>query len=155
MGTNALSMLSIADDALVVSENLENSIRRQVVKYLYINHNCIVPSYVRLERGARKELLNGMTEAWYFSSNQCAQDDNNNVEEFLKSIGKKFPKQHSTTLCVGCMPELNDSAELDPKDAGRYQKLTGALNSTVELGRMITYLEVSMMTICVSSARDY
>ena len=56
------------DNKVVISENPETIIRRQIRKYFHIKSNSIsVPSFY-LGRGVRKVLLNYMAEAWVFSS---------------------------------------------------------------------------------------
>ena len=52
------------------------------------------------------------------------------------------------------MLELDTSSLLDPKDARHYQSLTGTLRWIVELGRMGTCLEVSMMASYTDLTRD-
>ena len=56
------------DDALVVSENPDNTIRRKIGKYFHVKPNSIVPPSKNLGRGARKVFLNNMAESRAFSS---------------------------------------------------------------------------------------
>jgi hypothetical protein len=147
-------VLLYTDDALVVSENPETIIRRQIGKYFHVKPNSIGPPSLYLGGGVRKVLLNNMAEAWAFSSSQYVQAATKNVEDYLRSIGKNFPKKCDIPLPVDYRPELDTSTELEAKDAGHYQSLIGILRWIVELGRIDICLEVSMMASCVALPRD-
>ena len=57
-------------------------------------------------------------------------------------------------MSVDYRPELNTTTELDAKDTRYYQSLIGALRWIVELGRIDTFLEVSIIASCASLPRD-
>ena len=127
-------VLLCTDDVLVALENPKNTIRRQIGKYFHVMPNSIGSPSLHLGGGVRKVFLNNMAEAWAFSSSQCVQAATKNVEHYLSSIGKKFPKKCDIPLPMDYAPELDTSTELDTKDAGHCQSLMWMLRWIVELG---------------------
>ena len=85
-------------------------------------------------------LLNNIAKAWELSSSQHVRGAKNNAELYLKSIGKKFPKQCDVPMPVDYRPQLDASSELSPKCAGHYQHLIGMLRCVVYLGLIDTCL---------------
>ena len=146
-------VLLYTDDALVISENAEAIIRRQIGKYFRVKPNSIGPPKIYLGGGVRKVELDNFVHAWAFSSSQYCQAACKNVENYLKKLGKKFPARCDTPLPTDYRPELDTSPELDLEDASHYQSLIGVLRWTCELGRVDITLEVSMMASCVALPR--
>ena len=86
--------------------------------------------------------------AWSFSSSQYVRTEVKNVEEYLKtnmSQGWKVPAKAETLMWASYRPELDVSLELNYHDALYYQSLICIIWWNVEIGRVDTCLEVSML----------
>ena len=74
------------------------------------------------------------------------QDAVNNVEQYLKSKGKKLMAKAPAPMTNGYRPEIDISEELPDDEASYYHSLIGVLRWIVELGRVDINTEVSMMS---------
>ena len=68
-----------------------------------------------------------------------------NVEQRLNDLGLSLPKRCTSPISREHRPEVDVSPELDVKDASCYQSLIGILMWIVELGRVDTTTEASVM----------
>ena len=141
-------ILLYVDDALVVSENAESILRNELGRYFHLKEKSIGPPTVYLGGRVRKVQLENEVWAWSFSSSQYVQSAIKNVEEYVErpeNTHLKIPSKLETPLTTSYRPELDVSPELTPRDSAYYQSLIGILRWIVELGRIDTCLEVSMM----------
>jgi hypothetical protein len=145
-------VLLYVDDCLVVSENGDSVIRKEIGKYFTLKESSIGPPDIYLGGKVRKVTLANGCKAWSFSSSQYVQAAVNNVEDRLKSKLQRLPKTNAP-LKNDYRPEIDLSVELEPVDAAYYQSLIGILRWIVELGRVDICCEVSMMSSCLALPR--
>ena len=149
-------ILLYTDDALVISENAENILRRELGRYFQLKEESIGPPKLYLGGHVRKVTLENGVQAWAFSSSQYVQAAVKNVESYLeKREGRAWslPSKAETPLKTTYRPELDVSMELNPTDASYYQSLIGVLRWIVELGRVDICLEVSIMSSHIALPR--
>ena len=147
-------VLLYTDDALVVSENGEHVLRREIGKYFELKEESIGPPQLYLGGRMRKvELTNGV-KAWSFSSSQYVQAAVKNVEEHLEGRNLKLVSRAETPISTLYRPEVDISPELNATDAAYYQSLIGILRWMVELGRVDICMEVSMMSSSLAMPRE-
>ena len=142
-------ILLYVDDAVVVSNNAESILRKEIGRYFEIKEASIGPPKMYLEAGIRKVKLDNGLDAWAASLSQYIQAAVRNVEEYIeKSHGKqwKIPNKVETPMWSTYQPELDVSEELSPSDTSLYQLLIRILQWIVELGHVDICLEVSMMS---------
>ena len=87
------------------------------------------------------------TQCWTQSSDKYVEESVKTVEEFLKSKGGYLPKRLRTPIRSDYKPESDTSPELAAEGNSYYQELIGILRWAVELGRLETLLEVSLMSM--------
>ena len=141
-------VLLYVDNALVVSDNAESILRKEIGRYFELKESSIGPPKMYLGAGIRKVKLDNGLDAWAASSSQYVQAAVRNVEEYIeKSHDKqwKIPNKVETPMRSTYRPELDVSEELSPSDASYYQLLVRILRWIVELGCVDVCLEVSMM----------
>ena len=105
----------------------------------------------------RKVQLENGVYAWAFGSSQYVQAAVKNVKTWLEkeeSKRWKMPLKARTPLKSGYRPELDVSSELNASDASYYQSLIGVLRWIVELGRVDTCLECSLMSSHLALPRE-
>jgi hypothetical protein len=135
------------DDALVVSENAEQILRKELGRFFTLKETSIGLPKVYLEGHVRKVKFDIGVECWAFSSSQYVQAAFKNVEEYLSKrddVNWNLPARAETPIQTSYRPELAVSPELQPIDAAYYMSLIGALRWIVELGRVDVCLECSM-----------
>ena len=71
------------DDCLVVSENPEQIIRKEIGKYWNLKESSIGPPKIYLENKVSKVTLENEVVYWSFSSSQYIQAAIANVEKYL------------------------------------------------------------------------
>jgi len=101
-------------------------------------------------------LPNGVV-AWGMSSSKYVQEAVANLERYIEAgelPGKKLKTKVKSPWPSGYAPELDESEELNAKDANFYQHLIGVLHWTVELGRVDMITEVSTLASYLASPRD-
>ena len=117
----------------------------------------IGPPTIYLGGRVRKVQLENGVWAWSFSSSQCVQSADKNVEEYIgmhENSHLKIPSKAETPLITSYRPELDVSPELTLRDSAYYQSLIGILRWIVELGRIGICLEVSMMSSHLAMPRE-
>ena len=144
-------ILLYTDDALVISENAEHTLRYDLGRYFELKEESIGPPKIYLGGHCRKVQLDNGVECWAYSSSQYCQAAVRNVEEYINkpemlSKGWKMPHRANTPLRTSYRPELDITPELSPILSAYYQSLIGILRWIVELGRVDICLEVSMMS---------
>jgi hypothetical protein len=142
-------VLLYTDDALVISENAEDILRREIGKYFELKEESIGTPKLYLGGKVRRVQLENGVYAWSFSSSQYVQAAVKNLEENLakpENVRWKMPSKAETPTQTTYRPELDVSPELSAREAAYYQSLIGVLRWIVELGRVDICLEVSMMS---------
>ena len=150
-------LLLYTDDALMISENAEQVLRKDLGRYFELKEESIGPPKIYLGGHVRKVELDNGVSAWTFSSSQYVRSAIKNVEEYTSTqTGErwKMPRRAETPLRTSYRPELDVSAELLPVEAAYYQSLIGILRWIVELGRVDICLEVSMMSSHLALPRE-
>jgi hypothetical protein len=127
------------DDSLVVSENVEQVLRKELGRYFTMKEESIGLPEVYLGGHVRKVKLDNAVECWAF----CL-----NVEESRTKRDDvwNLPTRAETPIQTSYRPELDVSPELQPTDAAYYMSLIGVLRWIVELGRVDVCLECSMLS---------
>ena len=148
-------LLLYTDDALVVSEFPEKTLREDLGRFFVLKEESIGPPKIYLGGGVRKVVLDNGVSAWAFSSSQYVQAAVKNVETYLEKQERwKLPRHAETPMVSTYRPELDVSPELNPVDAAYYMSLIGILRWMVELGRVDICLEVSMMSSHLAMPRE-
>lgn len=130
-------VLLYTDDALVISEKAEASLRSEIGRYFELKQESIGPPKIYLGGHVQKVQLENGVWAWAFSSSQHVQAVVKNVETWLpKEENKmwKLPTKANTPITTTYHPELDVSQELLESDASYYQSLIGILQWIVDLG---------------------
>ena len=147
-------VLLYVDDCLVISENAEKVLRKEIGKYWELKEESIGLPTIYLGGSMRQVELENGTKVWAFGSTQYVKSAVDNVETYLKKRGKALPARVSTPLSSNYRPELDTSEELNPDDAAYFQSLIGILRWMVELGRVDVCTEVSMLSSHLALPRE-
>lgn len=147
-------VLLYVDDALCISQNAEEVLRKQIGKYFYIKPKSVGPPSIYLGNKVSKVTLENGKQAWAFSSSQYVKNAVENVENHLRKQNKSLPKRVKSPLSVNYRPEIDTTPELDAIDASYYQSLIGILRWIVELGRIDVTCEASLMASCMALPRQ-
>jgi hypothetical protein len=150
-------ILLYTDDVLMLSEQAELVLRRDVGRYFALKEKSIGPPKIYLGGSVRKVQLDNGVECWAFSSSQYVQAAVKNVEDYLSTrsdLKWKLPAKAETPMRTSYRPELDVSPELDPIDSAYYMSLVGILRWIVELGRIDICLECSMMSSHMALPRE-
>lgn len=139
-------VLLYVDDCLVISNNAENILRREIGKHFKLKEESIGPPTQYLGGKLRQVKMTNGQDCWAFGSTQYVQAAVNNVEEYLAKSGKKLQARAPTPLANEYRPEIDMSDECNEDDASYYHSLIGVLRWIVELGRADICCEVSMMS---------
>ena len=139
-------VLLYTDDCLVVSDNAEAILRKEIGKSFTLKEKSIGDPGQYLGGKLRKVTLNNGADCWAFSSTQYVQDAVNNVEQYLARKGKKLVAKALAPFKSNYRPEIDITEELDEDEASYYHSLIGVLRWIVELGRVDINTEVSMMS---------
>jgi hypothetical protein len=139
-------VLLYVDDCLVISDNAEDILRKEIGKYYELKPESIKPPDQYLGCSVRKVQLDNGAWAWAFGSAQYVKAAVKNVESYLASKGEKLAARASSPISHGYRPEIDVTEELGPADSAWYQSLIGILRWIVELGRADICVEVSMMS---------
>jgi hypothetical protein len=139
-------ILLYTDDALVVNENAEQILRKELGRYFTLKEESIRPPKVYLGGHVRKVKLDNGVECWAFISSQYIQAAVNNVEEYLSKRDDV-----NWTLPVRAETPIQTSY---PINAAYYMSLIGVLRWIVELGRVDVCLECSMLSSHLALPRD-
>ena len=139
-------VLLYVDDCLVISENAEAIVRKEIGEHFKLKEDSIGRPSQYLGGKLREVRLANGQEAWAFGSSQYVQAAVTNVEECLAKKGKQLVAKAPSPLSNGYRPEVDVSQELLEEDASYYHSLIGILRWIVELGRADIATEVSMMS---------
>ena len=148
-------ILLYTDDALVISANAEDVLRKELGRYFELKEESIRPPKLYLGGHCRKVQLENGVNAWAFGSSQYVQAAVKNVKDYLDTQDKyKMPAKPSTPMRTSYRPELDITPELQPTMASYYMSLIGILRWICELGRVDICLEVSMMSSHMAMPRE-
>jgi len=150
-------ILLYTDDTLVVSENAEQVLRKELGRYFTLKEESIGPPKIYLGGHVRKVQLDNGVDCWAFSSSQYVRAAVKNVEEYLSkrdNVHWKLPAKAETPMRTSYRPELDVTPELQPADASYYMSLIGILRWIVELGRVDVCLECSMLSSHLALPRE-
>ena len=134
------------DDVLVISENAESVLQKEIGQHFVLRDESIRPPCQYLGGKLREVTLENGAKAWAFGSCQYVQSAVRNVEDHLAKTGEKLPYKAPTPLSSGYRPEIDVSPELGETDASHFHSLVGVLRWIVELGRVDIDVEVSNMS---------
>lgn len=92
---------------------------------------------------------------WAMSGREYVQNAMKIVKELLLeyNLALKTGKLADRPMAKSYHPELDVSRVLDPEGAGRYQQLIGMPRWAIELGRIDTLLEVSLLSTHMAEPR--
>ena len=147
-------VLLYVDDVLVISDNAEQVLRREIGQHFVLKDESIGKPTQYLGGKLREVTLANGASAWSFSSTQYVQAAVNNVEDYLMKRGEKLKAKAPTPLSNGYRPEIDVSPELESTDASYFHSLIGVLRWMVELGRVDICIEVSMMSSHLALPRE-
>jgi len=147
-------VLLYVDDCLVISDNGEKILRKEIGKYFKLKEESIGPPDIYLGGKMRQVVLENGARAWAFSSSQYVQEAVRNVEVYLNARKEKLATKAGSPISNNYRPEIDDSDELNLVDAAYYQSLIGILRWIVELGRVDICCEVSMLSSCLALPRE-
>ena len=138
-------ILLYTDDALCISENAEKVLREELGKYFTLKEESIGKPKIYLGGQVSEVMLENNVRAWSFSPKQYVRSATDNVWKEAQKRNWQIPRA-TTPISTIYRPELDTTPELNAQDASYYQSLIGILRWMVELGRIDTCLEVSMMS---------
>lgn len=147
-------VLLYVDDVLVISENAEEVIRKEIGAKWQFKESSIEKPSIYLGGKCREVELDNGVKCWAFGSSQYVQEAVKNVEAWLKTKNRTLPRKAEAPFNSGYRPEVDVSRELGPEDASYYQSLIGILRWIVELGRVDICLEVSCMSSHLALPRE-
>ena len=148
-------ILLYVDNVLVIDEDPENILRRQLGKYFTLKEDSIGEPKIYLGGHVRKVVLENGVEAWSFSPNQYVKSAVSNVKEYVgKHKHLKIPPHCNTPIQTSYRPKLDITPELSSHKASYYMSLIGMLQWIVELGRVDICLKVLMMSSHVTLPRE-
>jgi len=115
-------LLLYADDCLRVSDHASEALR-EIDKYFSSKENSIGLPKIYLGGKVSKVDLPSGVWAHSFSSCQYVKETVKNVEQYLGKKNMKLNRKASAPLSLRYRPELDQSCELNPKEATYYQSL--------------------------------
>ena len=122
----------------------------EVDKYFPMKPSSMGPPKIYLgAKIGRVQLRNGM-EMYSMSMSQYVQKEAvKNVKGYIAKKGMAILKNAATSLSTNYSPEIDQSEELEEEEAKCHQSLIGILRWIVEMGWMVTRMEVSaMLSLC-------
>ena len=134
------------DDCLVVSDNAEAILRKEIGKSFKLKEKSIGDPGQYLGGKLRKVSLENGVDCWAFSSTQYVQDAVNNVEQYLKKKGEKLVAKLPAPFKNNYRPKVDVSKKLNEDEASYYHSLIGVLRWIVGLGRVDINTKVLMMS---------
>ncbi len=115
------------DDVLVISENAESVLRKEIGQHFVLQDESIGPPSQCLGGKLQEVTLENGVKAWAFGSCQYVQSAVHNIEDHLAKAGEKVPYKAPTPLSSGYRPEIDVSPELEETDASHFHSLVRVL----------------------------
>ena len=100
------------------------------------------------------QVVVGEQLCWMMSSHDYVKAAVANVEAALDASGQRLPSWCSTPIQSSYRPELETTPELNLKVMRYYQEQFGVLRWAVELGRIDTAMEISMLSTHLAAPRE-
>ena len=116
-------VLLYVDDCLVISENAERILRKEIGAHFALKPESIMPPSQYLGGRLSSVTLDNGQKAWSFSPSQYVQEAVRNVENYLAKLNKKLTTNNKTPMVTSYRPELDVSPILEGSDAAYYQSL--------------------------------
>ena len=142
-------ILLYTDNVLVISENYEQVLRKDLVGYFELKETFIGTPTIYLGGYIRQVKLENYVRAWALGSSQYVNLNVNNVEAYVSKKSGYWRKLHAkdeTPIKKPYRPDIDVSPDLKPSGSAYLQSLIGILCWIVDLGRIDICLEVSMMS---------
>ena len=147
-------VLLYTDDMLVVSEDPESFIRKEIGEIFTVKEKSIGPPSQYLGNKVLKVELDNGVKCWGFSSSQYVQNAVRNVEKYLERNGRSTLKRNcKSPWPCNYRPEIDTSPELPLDEVSYYQSLIGVLRWIVELGRADLAMETSALASVMAMPR--
>jgi hypothetical protein len=149
-GTNAAGdhvweyVLVYSDDLLVISKDPQG-ILTNIDQYFKLKEGSVKPPTQYLGANIGQVELPDGTVAWWMSPTMYTKAAVENIETWVHKRGQKLPTRTSCIFPNKWKPELDVTPELNDVDANYYQQQIGVLRWMVELGRIDTIAEISML----------
>eukprot|EP00956_Cyclotella_meneghiniana_P034439 scaffold104886_cov86-Cyclotella_meneghiniana.AAC.1 len=115
-------VLLYVDDALVISDRAESTLRNEIGKYFELKEESVGPPKIYLGGQMRQVQLENGVNAWTFGSAQYVKAAVTSVKEYLAERGKVLPRA-KTPLSNGYRPEIDITDELGGDEASYYQSV--------------------------------
>ena len=117
-------ILLYTDDALVVSKNAEETLRKDLGRYFELKEDSIGYPNIYLGGHCRRLQLENGVEAWGLRSSKYVQAAVNNVEEYVKDKDNLNVKiRAETPMQTAYRPELYVRMDLTPVRESYYMSL--------------------------------
>ena len=121
-------VLLYVDDVLVISENAESILRKNLGRYFELKESSIGPTDIYLGGRVRKVDLDNGVKVWALGSSQYVRAAVKNVKSYLEGQDKwKLPKKAETPLTTSYRPELDITPKLDSTMTAYCMSLIGIL----------------------------
>ncbi len=126
-----------ADDILVISEHLEQTMKTLATFYRLKDNSVAKPSvYLGVQIKEHRLPDNPSQVMWSMSAEKYLKEALRNLDTILVREKKRLPTKVVTPLPHNYRPELDISPLLDPPHHTLYMQLVGILCWAVELGRI-------------------
>ena len=116
-------VLLYVDDVLVIAEQGEHVLRKEIGKYFEMKEESTGPSTIYLGGKLSFVTLDNGAQAWSFSSSQYEQAAVQNVEQYLAKSNRRLAASAKAPFTSNYRPEIDLTEELDKDDAAYYQSL--------------------------------
>lgn len=141
--------LCYVDDILVISHAPQEAMDYLSSKYTLKEGSVKEPdSYLGAD--VKKWHIDGSDDPtkprWAMSSDTYVKRAVAEVERELLQVDERLRTRVTTPITLGYRPEIDTTAELDPKRANYYQGLIGVLRWICELGRLDILVATAMMS---------
>ena len=101
--------LLYVDNVLVVSEQAESVLRKEIGKFFVLKDDSVGPPSMYLGGKLRQVMLKNVVKAWEFGSSQYVQSAVKNSYEHLAKQGLKLPYKAPNPLTFDYCPEIDVS----------------------------------------------
>ena len=125
-------VLLYTDDCLVISNQGETVLCKEICKYFNLKSSSIGPPTQYLGGNfSEVELENGQ-KCWAVGSKQYVEAAFKNVTEYLNKRGEGLAAKSVTPITSGYCPEIDITPKLGEEDAAYFHYLIGVLRWIVE-----------------------
>jgi hypothetical protein len=150
-------VLCYVDDILVIDEDPTATMKYLQSRYT-LKEGSVKEPDTYLGATVKKWYIPGSDDPgkvrWAMSSEVYVKRAITDVETELALVDKILPTKVTTPMSAGYRPELDQSAELDPRRASYFQGVIGVLRWACELGRVDILVPVSMLSRYLANPRE-